>query len=190
MKWTLAIFIFASFVPCAACDQKGPGTGPGSASESASGSKGKNPCSLLTKEEVGQVTGVTVAEPTRDGSNCNYVAPDATNGSAMVSTTWEKTEADAKADYGATAGAMAIGGQAAPGMPSDGTGAITGLGDEASYGMYFLHVRKGNVLLQVSVNLPNRLLELMKQGQAGPPKYSAAVLEMDKTLAAKALARL
>jgi hypothetical protein len=188
MNWTHALF--GTIALCAACDQKSPGAGNASASESAGSSTGKNPCSLLTKEEVGQVIGMTVAEPTRDGSNCNYVAPNAANGSAMVSTTWEKTEAEAKADYGATAGAMAIGGQVVPGMPADGTGAVAGLGDEASFAMYFLHVRKGNALLQISVNLPNRLMELMKQGQAGPPKYSAAVLAMDKTLAAKALARL
>jgi hypothetical protein len=189
MNWTIAVF--GAVALCAACDQKGPGAGQTPASESPGGSTGKNPCSLLTKEEVGKVIGVTVAEPTRDGSNCNYVAPDATNGSAMVSTTWEKTEAEAKADYGVTAGAMAIGGQVAPGMPSDVTGAVAGLGDEASFAMNFLHVRRGNALLQISVNLPNRLIEMMQQqGQAGPPKYSAAVLEMDKTLAAKALARL
>ena len=188
MNWTIPVF--GAIALCAACNQKGPAPGQTSASESPGSSTGKNPCSLLTKEEVGKVIGVTVAEPTREGSNCNYVAPDATTGSAMVSTTWEKTEAEAKADYGATAGAMGIGGQVVPGMPSDGTGAIAGLGDEASFAMYFLHVRKGNALLQISVNLPNRLIELMKQGPAGPPKYSAAVLEMDKTLAAKALARL
>jgi hypothetical protein len=187
VKWTLAVI--GSLVLCGACDQKSAAPGSGSASESAGGSTGKNPCALLTKEEVGQVIGVPVLEPTRDGSNCNYVALDATNGSAMVSTTWEKTEAEAKADYGVTAGAMAIGNQVAPGMP-DGTGAIAGLGDEASYAMYFLHVRKGNALLQVNVNLPNRLMEMMKQGQSGPPKYSAAVLEMDKALATKALAKL
>jgi hypothetical protein len=186
MNWTLAIL--GSLVLCAGCDPKGSGAGQGS--ESSHGSAGRDPCSLLTKEEVGQVIGVAVAEPARDGSNCNYIAPDATNGSAMVSTTWEKTEAEAKADYGATAGAMGITGQVAPGMPSDGTGAIAGLGDEASYAMYFLHVRKGNALLQVSVNLPNRLMDMMKQGQAGPPKYSAAVLEMDKTLATRMLAKL
>jgi hypothetical protein len=33
-------------------------------------------------------------------------------------------------------------------------------------------------------------MEMMKQGQSGPPKYSAAVLEMDKALATKALATL
>jgi hypothetical protein len=188
MNWTHSLF--GTIALCAACDQKSPGAAHASALESAGGSPGKNPCSLLTKEEVGQVMGIAVAEPTRDGSNCNYVAPDATNGSAMFSTTWEKTEAEAKADYGATAGAMAIGGKVVPGMPSDGTGAVAGLGDEASFAMYFLHVRKGNALLQISVNLPNRLMELMKQGQEGPAKYSAAVFEMDRILAAKALARL
>jgi hypothetical protein len=170
------------------CDPKSSGAGQGSASGSTGGGTGKDPCSLLTKEEVGQVMGMAVAGPTRDGSNCNYIAPDATNGTAMISTTWEKTEAEAKADYGATAGAMSIGNQI-PGM-SDGAGPIAGLGDEASFAMYFLHVRKGSALLQVNVSLPHRLVEMMKQGQAGPKMYSAAVLEMDKALAAKALTKL
>src|SRR5450432_3691052 len=56
--------------------------------------------------------------------------------------------------------------------------------------MYFLHVRKGSALFQISVNLPNRMIDMMKQSQGGPEKYAALVLEMDKALAAKALPRL
>jgi hypothetical protein len=186
MKWAFAAI--GSLAVLMACDPTRSGDGQGSASGSSGAGTGKDPCSLLTKEEVGQVMGMAVAGPTRDGSNCNYIAPDATNGSATISATWEKTEAEAKADYGATAGATSIGNQI-PGMSGAG-GAVAGLGDEASFAMYFLHVRKGNALLQVNVSLPNRLVEMVKQGQAGPAVYSAAVLEMEKALAAKALTKL
>ncbi len=73
---------------------------------------------------------------------------------------------------------------------ADGTASVAGLGDEATYAMYFLHVRKGNAMLDISVNLPNRMMALMREGQGGPQKYAAVVFDMDKTVAAKALARL
>lgn len=186
MKWALAVI--GSLALLAACDPKSSGGSQGSAEGLTGAGTGKDPCCLLTKEEVGQVMGMAVAGPTPDGSNCNYIAPDATNGSATISTTWEKTEAEARADYAATAGALSIGNQI-PGM-SGAAGAIAGLGDEASFAMYFLHVRKGSALLQVNVTLPDRLVEMVKQGQAGPARYSATVLEMEKALAARALTRM
>jgi hypothetical protein len=183
-----ALAVFGTLALCAACDSKSSGGGQGSASGSASGKQ--SPCALLTKEEVGQVMGMAIPEPTADGSDCRFIAASAADGSAMLTVTWEKTEAEAKADYGATTGAMAVGGQLTKGLLPEGTGAIAGLGDEASFAMSFLHVRKGNALLQLSVNLPNQMIDMMRQGQGGPEKYAAAMLEMDKTLAAKALARL
>ena len=186
MNWTHAVFGVVAL--CAACDAKSSVAGQGSASGASTGKQ--SPCALLTKEEVSTVMGMTIPEPTVDGSDCKYIAANAADGSAMVTVTWEKTEAEAKADYGATTGAMGVAGQLTKGMMPDGTGAIAGLGDEASYAMSFLHVRKGNALFLISVNLPNRMMDLMRQGQGGPEKYSAAMLEMDKTLAAKALARL
>jgi hypothetical protein len=186
VNWTHAVF--GALALCAACDSKSSGAAQGSGSGSATGKQ--SPCALLTKEEVGQVMGMVIPEPTVDGSDCKYIAANATNGSAMVTATWEKTEAEAKADYGATTGAMAVGGQLTKGLMPDAPGAIAGLGDEASFAMYFLHVRKGSALFQISVNLPNRMIDMMKQSQGGPEKYAALVLEMDKTLAAKALPRL
>ena len=75
--------------------------------------------------------------------------------------------------------------------PTDGKEIISGLGDEASFAMYALTVRKGDAAFMIRLNLPSRFSQGMRQeGGKGPQKYADDILAMDKALAEKALTRL
>jgi hypothetical protein len=68
---------------------------------------------------------------------------------------------------------------------------ITGLGDQASFAMYALTVRKGDAAFMIRLNLPSRLSRVMRQeGAKGAQQYADDILAMDKALATKALTRL
>jgi len=84
---------------------------------------------------------------------------------------------------------MKAGDQATGSTITGGTQNIAGLGDEATFSMSALNVRKGDAFFSIMVTLPNRFMASMRQ-DGGQRKFNAALLEMDKTLAQKALARL
>jgi hypothetical protein len=144
---------------------------------------------LVTKDEMSQVMGIAIVSAAGDGSDCTYLAQDPSLGSALVTSTREKTEAAAMADFAAMKGASALTNTLTKGLLPDGTPSISGLGDEAAYSTPFLRVRKGNTMLAVSVNLPSRLMDMLRNGQ-GPDKYAAVVYDMSKTVATTALTRL
>ncbi len=111
VNWIYAAI--GTVVLCSACDPKGSGA-PASGSGETTGKR--DPCSLVTKEELGQVLGMPIVNATADGSTCTYTAKDATEGSAAVSAAWEKTEAEARANFAAVKGATGgVGDQLAKG---------------------------------------------------------------------------
>src|SRR5436853_267333 len=74
---------------------------------------------------------------------------------------------------------------------SGGEAMIPGLGDQASFAMYALTVRKGDAAFMIRLNLPTRLSRAMRQGGGkGAQQYADDLLAMDKALATKALTRL
>jgi hypothetical protein len=76
-------------------------------------------------------------------------------------------------------------------MTPSGEAMIPGLGDQESFAMYALTVRKGDAAFMIRLNLPTRLSRAMRQeGGSGAQKYADDILNMDKALATKALTRL
>jgi hypothetical protein len=183
----LLTLVLGSVLICAGCgrqtardEQGSPSSAPAAARRDSPKEK-HDPCSLITKEEMEQVIGAGILEAKADGSRCNYLPKNAMEGSATILTTWDGAEARAMF-------AMKGGGQLSP---TDATRIVSGLGDEATFALYTLNVRKGDAFFAINLALPNRHAEMMRQdGLLGPEKFNAALLEMDTALAKKALSRL
>ena len=100
-----------------------------------------------------------------------------------VHTNWDPAEAWAMFV------AMKTGDQLTPSLTAGGPQDISGLGDEATFAMSALNVREGDAFFSIMLTLPNRFFADMKEG-GGKQKFDSALLEMDRTLAQKALLRL
>lgn len=176
------LFLGAGFL-CASCGHHDGVTERSGSAANRNTSVKHDPCSLITKEEMAQVIGVGILEAKADGPSCKYLPENPMEGSAEVQTNWNAEEARAMI------AAMKAGDQATGSTITGGTQNIAGLGDEATFSMSALNVRKGDAFFSIMVTLPNRFMASMRQ-DGGQQKFNAALLEMDKTLAQKALARL
>jgi hypothetical protein len=153
---------------------------------SAQSTQNHDPCSLVTKEEMSQVTGeqFTNASADRNSKTCTYMSADPSVASADISSTWDGGESRAMMP------AMKAGEDLTQ-MTPGGEAIISGLGDQASFAMYALTVRKGDAAFMIRLNLPTRLSRAMRQGGGkGAQQYADDLLAMDTALATKALTRL
>lgn len=120
----------------------------------------RDPCALITKEEIEAALGAPISEVTSDGNDCTYHPAEGSLKGAMVSAEWEEAEA---AMTGARAGVKMVGlGEA-----------VSGIGDEAVFmppGV--LYVRKGDVFITINLY------------------YADDPLDKTKALAEKAFAKL
>jgi hypothetical protein len=179
-----------ALIPVACTDKEGAGKQLRASepeSHLAKSSQKHDPCSLITKEEMSQVTGEQFIEAKSETNSktCTYMTADASVGSAEVSSTWDEAEAQAMIP------AMKAGAELTKLTPADGTQMVPGLGNEASFATYALTVRKGDAAFMIRLNLPSRFAQGMRQeGGKGPQKYADDILAMDKALAEKALTRL
>jgi len=176
------LFLGTAFL-CASCGHQEVVTERSGSAPNRNTSTKHDPCSLITKEEMAQVIGVGILEAKVEGSSCKYLPENPMEGSAEVQTNWNREEAKAMI------AAMKAGDQLTGSTIAGGSQNIAGLGDEAAYSMSALNVRKGDAFFSIMVTLPNRFMAAMRN-EGGQQKFNAALLEMDKTLAQKALARL
>lgn len=147
----------------------------------------RDPCSLVTKEEMSQVTGEQFISATseKNSNDCIYMAADASVASADITSSWDPE--DSRAMLPATKVAADLTKTILP----DGEQMVSGLGDEASFAAYALTVRKGDAAFIIRLNLPSRFSQgMLQEGQKGSRKYADDLLAMDKALAVKALTRL
>ena len=186
----LTILLIAFTLTLVACRSKGSEGVQRSTSEpekiSAQSGQKHDPCALVTKEEMSQVTGeqFTDASAEKDSMTCTHMTADPSVASAAISSTWDGDESRAMIP------AMKAGEDLTKMTPS-GEAIVSGLGDQASFAMYGLTVRKGDAAFMIRLNLPSRLSRAMRQeGAKGAQQYADDILAMDKALAAKALTRL
>src|ERR1035441_8446932 len=131
-----------------ACTSKGGEAMQRSASgpEKVSAQSGQkhDPCSLVTKEEMSQVTGeqFTDASAEKNSKTCIYMSADPSVASAVISSTWDGEESRAMIP------AMKIGEDLTK-MTPGGEAMIPGLGDQASFATYALTVRKGDAAFMI-----------------------------------------
>ena len=191
MKSTFLLLALALALVPVACtskrDEAKQRVASGSETESAKSSQKHDPCSLVTKEEMSQVTGERFieAKSEKNSTSCVYMSADASVASAEISSSWDGAESRAMMPT------MKAGANLTKLTPADGEETISGLGDEASFAMYALTVRKGDAAFMIRLNLPIRLSQDMRQeGGKGPQKYADNILAMDKALAENALTRL
>jgi hypothetical protein len=185
----MVLLVTLALIPVA-CTSKGGEAMQRSASgpEKVSAQSGQkhDPCSLVTKEEMSQVTGeqFTDASAEKNSKTCIYMSADPSVASAVISSTWDGEESRAMIP------AMKIGEDLTK-MTPGGEAMIPGLGDQASFATYALTVRKGDAAFMIRLNLPSRLSRAMRQeGGKGAQQYGDDILAMDKALATKALTRL
>jgi hypothetical protein len=120
----------------------------------------RDPCQLITKEEVEAALKAQISEVVTDGNDCTYRPIEGSFKGGVISVEWEQAEA---AMTGAKAGVKMIG------LGEN----VDGVGDEAVFmppGV--LYVRKGDVFM--SINL----------------YYTDNALDKEKALAQKAFSRL
>jgi len=159
----------------------------GSETQSAKSNQKHDPCSLVTKEDMSQATGEQFiqAKAEKNSNTCVYMTADVSVASAEISSTWDGAESRTMMPV------MKTGADLTQITPSAEEQMISGLGDEASFAMYALTVRKGDAAFMIRLNLPTRFSQGMRQeGGKGPQKYADDILAIDKVLAEKALTRL
>lgn len=155
-------------------------------------------CKLITVEEMSALTGQTftqveaVDDPTQASSKCLYSAPNSPTG-ASLDIQWIRpsdysSEAEHLAMQQASIGGARLGGKLTAGMvPAGGgmpSGAVEGVGDEATIAMGLLTARKGDVTIMLQI-MPADMMAFVSN-----PKVSAALMETEKTVMIKALSRL
>jgi uncharacterized protein DUF3558 len=185
----MVLLVTLALIPVACTTKSGEqvqGSTSGAEKVSAQSGQKHDPCSLVTKEEMSQATGeqYTNASAEKNSKTCTYMSADPSVASGEISSTWEGDESRAMMP------AMKAGEDLTK-MTPGGEAMIPGLGDQASFAMYALTVRKGDTAFMIRLNLPSRLSRAMRQeGAKGAHQYADDILAMDKVLAAKALKRL
>jgi hypothetical protein len=185
----MVLLLTLALIPVACTSKSGKqvqGSTSGAEKVSAQAGQKHDPCSLVTKEEISQVTGeqFTNASAEKNSKSCTYMSADPSVASADISSTWEGDESRAMMP-------VMKAGEDLTKMTPGGEAMIPGLGDQASFAMYALTVRKGDAAFMIRLNLPTRLSRAMRQGGGkGAQQYADDLLAMDKALATKALTRL
>jgi hypothetical protein len=171
----MALLVALALIPVA-CKSKGGEATQRSTSGpemlSAQSAQKHDPCSLVTKEEMSQATGeqFTNASAEKDSMTCTYMTADASVASAANTSTWDGDESRAMIP------AMKTGEDLTKMTPS-GEAIVPGLGDQASFAMYGLTVRKGDAAFMIRLNLPSRLSRAMRQeGAKGAQLYADDIL--------------
>ena len=174
----------------AASRQSGTGEKAAGGSTATAG----DPCSLVTKEEVQEVTGETILEAKADGNSCSYETDDAMASSVKVEirrTAGAKEmqaarEAAGILDRMGADMADAKGAEADAGASMKRGGEAAGIGDEAFFGSNEeLHVRKNDVYFTVS---PPSMRSRMSGGNPLLPPEKKR--EMARAIAEKLAGRL
>lgn len=153
-------FVPLATIGCGSNAPHGEATVGQSSSQASAVSSKRDPCALITKEEIEAALGAPISDVTSDGSDCTYHPAEGSLKGAMVTAEWEEAAA---AMTGAKAGIKMVGlGEA-----------VSGIGDEAVFmppGV--LYARKGDVLITINLY------------------YADNPLDKTKALAEKAFARM
>jgi len=116
---------------------------------------GRDVCSLVTKEEVGEALGTTVSEASGGTSRCQYTLSAGDNQALSVQVTWQ-----------GGALAMKIAGMAFKGVAGGASGfqSVEGIGDEAYVGPMgsALIFRKGDVMVNLDLRMAGNNVEAAK----------------------------
>jgi len=116
---------------------------------------GRDVCSLVTKEEVGEALGTTIAEVSGGTTNCQYTLSTGNNQALAVQVTWQ-----------GGALAMKIAAMAFKGVAGGvgGFQSVPGIGDEAyagPMGATFMF-RKGDVMVNIDLRMAGNNVEAAK----------------------------
>jgi hypothetical protein len=153
-------FVPLATIGCGSNAPHGEATVGQSSSQASAVSSKRDPCALITKEEIEAALGAPISDVTSDGSDCTYHPAEGSLKGAMVTAEWEEAAA---AMTGAKAGIKMVGlGEA-----------VSGIGDEAVFmppGV--LYARKGDVFITINLY------------------YADNPLDKTKALAEKAFARM
>jgi hypothetical protein len=184
------------------CAKSAPGTAQAqTASQATAPGHRYSACALISKEEMQTITGAKYTDATvvDDGhssdSECQFAA-DGVIGIRSVQVSWvTDDDGDAAARAVSARIPINVARQGAgfmsktAGVPLDANpttrgGDITGLGDEAFFGMGILTVRKGDVSIRV-VSPPEEMMAAVQDSTALP-----AAIDKDKAIARVVLAKL
>jgi hypothetical protein len=151
-----------------ACRSKADDTGPRAAKKaqatrtsgaSASTQTRRNPCGLLTKAEVEEVLETTVGNPTSRGNQCHFVSEERPVRGISLTVRWTGGEDAMKAAKMSERMMASMGDKEtreAMKQAFGGTEDLKDLGDEASFQMVTLYVRKADAYLTFDARLCSR----------------------------------
>ena len=126
---------------------------------SASTQPRRGPCELLTRAEVEEVLGTAVDEPTRRGNQCHFVSQGRPLRGLSVTVRWTGGEDAMKAAKMSERMMASMGDKdvrEAMKNAFGGTEDLKDLGDDASFQMVTLHVRKADAYLTFDARLCSR----------------------------------
>ena len=175
------LVLFAAVFACIGCGHDTTAQQGGSSSAHSSATAKHDPCGLITKEEMTQALSLSIIEAKPDGSDCVYLPQNPGDGSATITTTRSREDTMAMFAAMKTADQMI-------GTHPDGAATAPTLGDESVYASYALNVRKGDASFSIRVTLPSLLMKDLREG--GAKKFDADLLQIETSLAQKALPRL
>lgn len=194
-SWRLALICGLTLgVHGCGSEQRGDNAAPEASDNGGGPAATRDPCALVTREEVAAAIGEAIVQARSDGEGCSYETEDAMASSVKVEVarTGGAQEMQAARDAAGVLGR--IGGKMAEGKGAEAQageamaegGAAPGLGDQAFFGAnQQLHVLKGDSYLAVS---PPTMRSRMSGGN---PLLSAdRKRAMARAIAEKALARL
>jgi hypothetical protein len=157
-------------------------------------------CQLITLEEMSALTGQTYStaeaedDPTQSSSKCQYTSPTNPAGVSLdiqwITPSEYSSEAEHLALQHASIAGARLGGKLAEGVVPPGaiggmpSGAVEGVGDEATASMALLTARKGDVTIMLQI-FPADMMKFVTD-----PKVANALFETEKTVMLKAFSRL
>ena len=157
-------------------------------------------CTLMPKDEVNAITGAsyTIVKPddSRSSSRCHYSSPTDPAGMSLDLQWIEPSEYADPAEHAALQqagmGGARLGGKLGASMVPSGdggpvhlpSGAVSGVGDEATSNMLLLTARKGDYLIMVQIT-PTDMMALVTDSTAG-----TALVEREKAIARKLFTKL
>jgi hypothetical protein len=156
------------FAAASACRSKAAGASSGASSASAkavtgstSGSpqKRRDPCELLTKAEVEEILETTVANPTSRGNQCHFVSEGERLRGVSYTVRWTGGEEAMKSAKMAERMMASMGDKEvreAMKKAFGGSEDLKDLGDDSSFQMVTLYVRKADAYLTVDARLCSR----------------------------------